>query len=236
MATADGAVLLVAADRRELAGLLVRCGNREPFAAGLPFAVRARLGGQRVVLAANGPGPRLAAEAVRKLAAIEPLRAVVSTGSCGALDEALEPGAIFVATEVRCVATGACFPTSAPPTAASHRRGRLLSLDRVIVSAAEKAALRPTGEAVEMEAAGVAREAQARGLPFYAVRVVLDGAQESFRLDYNALRDPHGRFSAKRLLWAALTRPHGAAELIELRRRLRDHAEILGEFLAGCEF
>lgn len=227
---------MVAADRRELAGILARCRNGVRLDLGLPLAVRATLRGQTVLVAANGPGPRLAAEAVGKLAGIAPLRAVVSTGSCGALDPALKPGEILVAAEVFCPQSGARFIARAPLTPAPHRCGRLVSVDRVVLSAAEKAALRPSGEAVEMEAAGLAREAQALGLPFYAVRAVLDRAGESFRLDYNALRGADGRFSGRRILWAALRRPPAAAELFLLRRRLRRIAEILGEFLAGCEF
>lgn len=236
MATADGAVLMVAADRRELAGVLAHCRDVQRLTTGLPFAVRARLRGQIVLLAANGPGPRLAGEAVRQLAGLAPLRAVVSTGSCGGLDPVLRPGDIFVAAEVLCPESGVRFTARSPQVTATHRTGCLVSVDRVVGSAAEKAALRSAGHAVEMEAAGAAREAQALGLPFYAVRAVLDGAGESFRLDYNALRDPDGRFRASRLLRAALWEPRGAVELFELRRRLRRVAEILGEFLAGCEF
>ncbi|MGC8792436.1 MAG: hypothetical protein ACP5U2_03485, partial [Bryobacteraceae bacterium] len=98
-------------------------------------------------------------------------------------------------------------------------------------------ALRELGEAVDMEAAGVGERARALDLPFYAVRVVLDAAGESFGLDYNALRDDSGRFCGRRILRAALGKPHVAVpELLELRRRLRRAAEILGEFLAGCDF
>ena len=112
-----------------------------------------------------------------------------------------------------------------------------MSVDRIVQTAAEKAALRDYGQAVEMEAAGVAAEARDAGLPFYAVRVVLDGAGESFHLDYNASRGPDGRFRVTRLLLASARRPHVALpEMARLRRRLRWTSEILGEFLAGCEF
>lgn len=227
---------MVGADRRELAGVLSRCRDAERLDVGLPFAVRARLRDQAVLLAANGPGPVLAGEVVRRLAGLGPLRAIVSTGSCGALDPGLEPGEIFAATEVCCPRTGVLWPARTPRAGMRYRVGRLVSMDCVVCSAAEKAALRSAGDAVEMEAAGVAREAQALGLPFYAVRAVLDGACESFRLDYNALRGPDGRFHARRLLGAMMRQPQAAAELIELRRRLRRVADVLGDFLAGCEF
>ena len=237
MDTADGAVLLVAADRRELEGLKSRCCGWEILDLNLRLALRTRLGRRRLVLAADGPGPKLAARAVRQACAAERIRAIVSTGACGALDPAFQPGDIFVATEVTCPDTATAFPARSPATAKPHRRGILVSVNRVVQTAAEKAALSRFGQAVEMEAAAVAAEAHRCGLPFYAVRVVLDGARESFRLDYNAMRGPDERFSPARLLLAAVRRPQVALpELLRLRRRLRWSSEILGEFLAGCEF
>lgn len=237
MDTADGAVLLVAADRRELEGLRSRCSAWEVLNLDLRLAVRATLGRQYLLLAADGPGPQLAARAVRQACAAGRIRAIVSTGTCGALDPALQPGDIFVATEVTCPDTAAAFPARIPATRKPHRRGVLVSVNRIVPTATEKAALSRFGQAVEMEAAAVAAEAHDSGLPFYAVRVVLDGAGESFRLDYNALRGADGRFSPARLLLVSLRRPHAALpELVRLRRRLRWTSEILGEFLAGCEF
>ncbi|MCS7314333.1 MAG: hypothetical protein RMI94_08195 [Bryobacterales bacterium] len=236
MATAEEAVLMVAGDRRELTGVLARCRDVRRLRLGLPLAVRATLCGRPVLLGANGPGAALAAEAVRRLATAQRLCALVSTGCCGALDPSFAPGEVVVATEVCLVPGELRFAARLPAVAGPHRTARLVSVERIVVRAAEKAALRPYGEAVEMEAAAVARESQVLGVPFYAVRVVLDGAGESFQLDYNVVRGADGRFSARRLLWAALRRPRVAREVLELRRRLRSVAEVLGEFLAGCEF
>ncbi len=233
----QGALLLVAAERRELEGVLKRCGRWQRLAWPVEFAACGQWRGRRWLLVANGPGPRLAGEAAAAALSRASVAAVISTGTCGALDPALAPGDILVAEEVRCLPAGGRFPARRPAGPAA-RRGVLLSVDRVVRSAEEKAQLRRSGaDAVEMEAAGVAAEAERRSAPFYAIRAVLDGARESLGVDFNALRRADGRFSRARLLAAGLAHPAGAGrELLGLRRRLERAAENLGEFLAGCRF
>jgi len=238
MDTAEqGTVLLVAAERRELEGVLERCRPWQRLAWPVEFAACGQWRGRRWLLVANGPGPRLAGEAAEAAFSRVRVAAVISTGSCGALDPALAPGEILVAEEVRCLPTGRRFRARRPEGPAA-RCGVLLSVDRVIRSAEEKAELRRSGaDAVEMEASAVAAEAERRSAPFYAIRAVLDGARESLQVDFNALRRPDGRISRARLLAAGLARPATAGrELLRLRRRLRRAAENLGEFFAGCRF
>ena len=64
------------------------------------FARRVWLNGKAVVLVANGPGPKLAGEAVEIAKGHEELTGLVSTGFCGGLDPALQPLDIFVAAEI----------------------------------------------------------------------------------------------------------------------------------------
>ena len=77
-------VLFVAAEAREFLGVLRR---NTTVALGWPldFARKANANGVDALLMANGPGPRLAAEAVRE--ALKHVRpdAIVSTGVCGGL-------------------------------------------------------------------------------------------------------------------------------------------------------
>jgi len=225
-------VLLVASDPRELTGILARC--RDVAHAGLPvwFARTGTLNGERITAIANGPGRKLAAAAVEAAPRAE---AIVSTGWCGALDPALRPGDVFVASSVN---GAAC---KQPSTTRPHRTGELASIDRVVTSAEEKHRLH-TGNghspaAVEMEAAAVARAARERGAAFYCIRAVLDTAEESFTLDFNRLRDGQGRFSRPRILAAGLARPWAAVpELFRLNARGRLCSRALGDFFADCRF
>ena len=228
--------MLVAAEKRELAGVLRRCRRRERLRWPLEWAWRGELRGRPVVLAANGPGGLWAAEAMRVTCGREEVDAVVSTGWCGGLDPELAPGEIFVASGVK--GEGVSFAAAVPRTGCAFRSGWLVTVDRVAQTAEEKARLRESGAAaVDMEAAAVAAESERRGLRFFCVRVVLDGAGESFRLDFNAARRDNGRFSRRRILRAALARPWvGLPELVRWGRRTREAARVLGDFLAECEF
>jgi nucleoside phosphorylase len=211
MATAD-ALLLVAAEAREFAGLLKRVPSREFKGANAAFAREVDLGGRRAILLANGPGPRVV-NAMLKDFKKENVSKVVSTGFCGALDPALKVGDIV--------------------------EDGIWSEDRVAVSAEEKRQLRErTGsKVVEMEYAAVASKAAEWGVPCRAIRVVSDTAQEDLPLDFNRYRDDDGRFQLTRIAMAGLMRPFSALpELMRLDRQSRIASEKLGEFLANCKF
>ena len=180
---------------------------------------------------ANGPGPKLAGEAVA--AVRERPDVVVSTGLCGALAPELELGDIFVATAVN------GKPAELPRSRKPYRSGPLVSVDRVVGTAAEKQQLRKHSGAmaVEMEAEAVAAYAHKLGVPFYCIRVISDVADESFRVDLNAARKNSGRFSVPRILIQAAWRPLTVGpELLRLRRNAEVAARALGEFFADCDF
>lgn len=239
MDTADPLpVIAVASQPLEFAGLLRRTDAARRLAWPLAFAREARLQGRRWILAAHGPGPRLAATAAETALDRCGGRAVVlSTGFCGALDPSLRAGAIFAADEVLDAAGRRTFPARLPHSPQPYHQGRLLTQDRVAVSVQEKASLREHGaDAVDMEAAAVAAEAERRNAPFYCVRVVSDSAGETLPVDFNACRGPEGRFSNSRITLAALLHPSSLIPLLRFGRTCRRAALILGDFLASCRF
>ncbi|HSW49162.1 MAG TPA: hypothetical protein VLH09_03260 [Bryobacteraceae bacterium] len=231
-------LLLVAAEARELAGIRRRCRGEKRLGWPVRFARTAELGGRRWILVANGAGPALAGEACEVAWNKQKADALVSTGFCGALDPALIAGEVFVASRVESpdgkIALDAQLPEGAVPAAT----GRLISLDRVVQTAEEKAGLRALGgSAVEMEAVAVGLRASRWGVPFYCVRGVTDLANEDLELDFNAARRSDGRLSTAKILWAATRRPHRlAAELYRLNRRSHLAVTALGEYLADCRF
>jgi adenosylhomocysteine nucleosidase len=228
-------LLLIAAEEGEYAGLIRRCSELGKLEWPLAFARSGTLGGRRIVMVADGPG-ELARKAARVAIERERPDAVVSVGWCGALEPGLETGAILVAARV----LGACgsFEGRRPETRCPFHSGDLVSGPGVVGTVEEKRRLRASGAiAVEMEAAGVAAEAEAAGVPFFCVRSVMDSAEDELLLDFNELRTPDGRFSRARILRAALLRPWRAVpELMRLRRQSREAALALGEFLADCRF
>lgn len=228
----------VAAERREFLGLLANAERVIKLDWRLPFARMVWLNGRIAVLAANGPGPKLAGQAVDVVRQHQEIEGLVSTGFCGALDHALEPCDIFVATEIlQSRDRQGAFTQSLACARGSVKTGKLLSIDHVAITAAEKAEFRKTGaDVIEMEAAGVAAKAEEYKLPFYCIRVVTDTASESLPLDFNRMRDAEGRFSRSKIIAAALLRPAVIPELLKLNRRCTNAATALGDFIASCRF
>lgn len=228
----------VAAEAREFDGLLGKVERAARLDWPLDFSRSGWLGGEAVVLVANGPGPKLAgraADVVRENG--KGLEGLVSIGFCGALSPALELCDIFVATEMHDVARALRVPRS--HSCERYKTGKLLSIDRVAYTADEKKALhQKTGAAViEMEAAALATRAMEWDVPFYAIRVVTDTAEESFPLDFNRMRDRDGRFSRTRILAAALRRPAAILPaLLHLNQRCKTASRVLGEFVADTRF
>lgn len=238
MATVDGnPIVAIAAEAREFEGLLRHASSVSELDWPVQFARRAEIGGASWILSANGPGPRLAGEAADVAARQCEPRAFISTGFCGALDPALDACQVFVASTVEARDQGREFESNPTNVDAPHAQGRLLSVDRVAVTAAEKAALWAEGSSVvEMEAAAVADRAERSETPFYCIRVVSDTARDEMPLDFNLYRDRDGRFSRGRIVAAALMRPASFAGLVRLDAHCRRASTNLGDFLADCRF
>jgi adenosylhomocysteine nucleosidase len=226
-------LVFVAAERRELDGLLVHLNEVTKPDWPLDFVRVGRLNGRPVVLVANGPGPKLAGDAVDVVKQNQSMDGLISTGFCGGLEPSLQVCDIFVATEVVGVA-----PARTPASPRSFKTGKLLSIDRVVSTAQEKTQLGKGGaDAVEMEASAVAARAKTYEIPFYAVRVVTDTCEESFPLDFNQMRSGDGHFSRARIVGAALRKPARLfPELIKLNKRTKRASEALGDFLADARF
>ena len=236
----------VAAEAREFSGLLRHAERVVKLDWPLDFARKIWLNGRAALLVANGPGPKLAGEAVEIAKGRERLTGLVSTGFCGALDPALKLSDIFVATEILTHHTPSdtipnpdregvgAFSTANPNP---YKSGTLLSIDRVAVTAAEKSKLRKTGAAaIEMEAATVAAKAKEYNLPFYSIRVVTDTADENMPLDFNAMRDSSGRFSRSKIVAAAFRSPTVFPKLIKLNKTCKNASQALGDFIADTRF
>jgi hypothetical protein len=100
--------------------------------------------------------------------------------------------------------------------------GALLSGAEPIATVADKAAaFRDTGAvAVDMESLGVAAAAAAHGLPFIAVRVIVDTAADSLPAAVTAASHG-GQISPKRLMGGLAAAPWELAGVIRLARRYR---------------
>jgi len=229
-------LLVVAAEAREVQGILAHARRVRIAHVGADWARFASLGDHELLLVAHGAGPARAAAAVEPAAAVFHPDAIVCTGFCGALLESLGVASMVVATAAA-GATGR-FTAQAPAVARPHHCGLVSTIDHVAQSAEEKRDLRRTGaSAVDMEAAAVAERAAALGVPFYCIKSVTDLAGETLANDLNAALRPDGHFDTIRILGSVLGRPSARLpELLRLRSRSARAARALGDFFADCRF
>ena len=155
---------IIAALPREVSALVK---GWEPRAAGKNVAVYTN--GQAVVACA-GMGAARAALAVQAAMAAMPVTELISAGLAGACDPALGVGAIVRAGVVVDARTGERFEDA--------RCEQVLVSTNAIASVREKARLHSSyhADAVDMEAAAVARLARAHGLGFHALKAISDEA------------------------------------------------------------
>jgi adenosylhomocysteine nucleosidase len=181
------------------------------------------------LLAISGMGGALAALAARNLVDAG-AAALMSFGLAGGLDPVLRAGTVVLPSEV-ISRSGARFSTSTGwcerlsgaiakqrPVAA----GTLLTSAQPIGAVAEKAAVfRETGAvAVDMESLEVAEVSAAHGLPFIAVRVIVDAATDVLpRAVVAASRE--GQVNIRHLIGGLAVAPLDLIALIRLARAYR---------------
>jgi adenosylhomocysteine nucleosidase len=229
-------ILMVAADAMEFHGIVRHATGVTSANLAIDWSRCIRLGNYELLLVANGAGAKRAAAAVDAALQCFPADAIVSTGFCGALEPDLEIADVVVGTAVS--AGSHAFPGLCPASDRRHRMGVVCSIDHVAQTADEKRRLRAGGaSAVEMEAGGVAERAQARGVPFYCVRVVTDLADEDMANNFNQALRPDGHFATINILRGVVRNPLvRLPELLRLRKRCVRAAGELGDFIADCRF
>jgi adenosylhomocysteine nucleosidase len=202
---------------------------------------RGRFSGTEMVALAVGVGGGARGVVVEK----QP-RLVVSCGFSGGLDPALAPGDLVIATAVR-DETGdeLAAPQSVRQQALQALRGlrcfegELVCTTSVAATEAEKLALaRPGTLAVDMESHPAARAAVEAGVPWLAIRAIVDPLRSSLP---SFAREPHASYLGPALKYA-LSRPGAAGDLLRLARHARIAAAALeaalrrlGPMLAAAE-
>jgi adenosylhomocysteine nucleosidase len=185
-------ILLFYAFAREIAPFKRRHRHRVPLALEGLHGFRAEIGGKEFVVIGHGIGVHRAAETARRAFELIPgAELVVGTGVVGALSGGLKPGDLVLSDRILTIDADGQVARQVTVVGDAHIRaagrslaaagiayssGAILTAQRVLATGAEKRrAKESTGAiAVDMETAAVAAEAAARGLPFLAIRAVLD--------------------------------------------------------------
>lgn len=244
MTRAGAFTAVVAPLPEELAGVVNRTRVEEPGQAGLVCFARGWLAGVPVVVAATGDGRRAAERSLAELLDAVPVSRVLTLGVAGGLDPGLVASDLVVAERVL-EAEGERL--SEAPAPDGDWRGRVLagagegalqlvvgtvvSVERVLADPLAKRALgrivSDPHAVVDLETATYARVAAARGLPYLAIRAVLDPLDHPLPLDFSRLTGADGRVSRARVALAALRRPSVVPALLDLRRTTRSCARRL---------
>jgi adenosylhomocysteine nucleosidase len=177
-----------------------------------------------------GAGVDAATRAFAEVEKLGPVTTAISTGWAGAMREEIVPGQAYDISTVIDARTGERFVAAGPPNDCW-----LVTSSRV-ADATEKQRLASTYEAalVDMEAAGVARLAQMRGIRFYCIKGISDGYNDQLP-DFNRFISSGGQFKLARFVVFALLRPWYWHALMRMgensRKAARNIAQSLLDFL-----
>lgn len=151
-------------------------------------------------------------------------RGIISIGIAGALAPDLETGDAVIAERV--VTACDAFETDAKWTARLAARlpdatiGAILGRNTIADDAEVKALLHDSSRAVavDMESHLAAQAAHAHGLPFAALRVISDRADQSLPAAVQVAMRPDGSIALGRVLWSVAKRPGQIPALIRTGR------------------
>lgn len=233
-------VAIVAALGIEVQPLLSRFKKVRKYRAERHTVIEAECAGKLVVLMVGGPGQPRAAWTARLLMAGHRPRWVVSAGYGGALDLELSRNDVVLASQVVDEQGGRYtvdFALSPTPGAPGKRimAGRLLTVDRIVRTAAEKAALRARHEAdvVDMETAAVAAICAQRQVRFMSMRVISDVAGIDLPPEVLSIMGPSGGYRLGAAVTAIWKRPSSLKQLLALREQANEASARLAEVLPG---
>ncbi len=107
----------------------------------------------------------------------------------------------------------------------------LISLPRIVRTAAEKARLASVGEAADMESLILMQQWAALGLPCLAMRVILDPVEMPMTCDFEAAMDTHGQVRITRILAQLARQPLLVPDFLRLAKQSRRSLAILARYL-----
>jgi len=181
-----------------------------------------------VVLVCGGVGAEAARRAAEAVIAIYAPGVIYSAGFAGALDPRLRVGDIVQPESVVNAGDGSSVRVDGG-------KGVLISFGSV-ANPAQKAKLRESyaAQAVDMEAAAVARAAEARGVDIAVLKVISDEFDFSFPA-MDRFVDSDGRFSEARFALYAAVRPWRWVQVARLARNSGRASRALCESLAKID-
>jgi adenosylhomocysteine nucleosidase len=232
---------IVAALGLEVGFLIDQLASVRKYAGPRHSVVEGTAAGKLVVLVISGPGRAAARRGAELLLAGHRPRWLISVGFAGALDPTLPRYAIVMPNEViDGEAHRYTIDVAVPPAGAGElpriTTGRLLTVDRFIATAAEKAELRNRHEAVivDMETSAVAALCSERGVRFLSIRVISDEAGTDLPPEVVDLLTRTGSYRVGAALRAIWKRPSRVKEFWALHEHAQEAADRLAKFTVAA--
>jgi adenosylhomocysteine nucleosidase len=242
-------ILVFYAFAREIGPFKRRIKNRAAFADGGLSGFRAEIGDKQYTVAGHGIGIRRAGEMARRAFEMIPApEMVIATGVAGALSSGLKPGDLVLAHRVIQLSENGenarhiltidrehleDIGRSLTIAGLKYSTGALMTVPRVLATAAEKrhAKVNTGAIAVDMETAAIAAEAHARGIPFVAIRAVLDEVDD----DVSGAAEMAGEDGFVRPLAATAYLVRNPSALLKLPRMIRNLARATNSIADALE-
>jgi adenosylhomocysteine nucleosidase len=194
--------------------------------------------GKVVAVAVSGAGRSAARRAAELLIAGHRPSWIISAGFAGALSPRLARNDLVLPSEV-IDPDGHRFVVRVPDSIASdipHHRGRMLTVDRIILHAAEKQQLHQSFQAdlVDMESAAVASVCDEKLIRFLAVRAISDDARSDLPREVATLLTRSGSYRIGAAIRAIWNRPSSLKDFWTLHEQALEAADRLAKFVSRC--
>ncbi len=189
--------------------------------------------GKLITLIVGGVGRPAAWNATELLLAGHRPRIVISAGFGGALDPSLKRNDVVLCTEILDGEGGRYVGESMGAFESSRRfrTGRLVTVDALVRTAAEKAELREkfNADVVDMETSAVASVCDAKGLRFVSLRVVSDEAAADLPAEVVTMLTRSGGYQVGAALRAIWNRPSAVKDFWSLHENAQEAADRLAK-------
>jgi adenosylhomocysteine nucleosidase len=194
--------------------------------------------GKIIAVAVAGMGRAAAGRAADVLIAGHRPRWLISAGFAGALNPAYARNDLILAGEV-IDREGSTYLVATPPGMGAtihHAKGRLITVDQVVVSAAEKGELHRSYEAdlVDMESSAVAAVCREKQVRFLSIRVISDDAHNDLPNEVAAIMNPSGSYRVGATLRSLWRRPSSVKDFWKLYEHSIEAADRLSKFITRC--
>jgi adenosylhomocysteine nucleosidase len=229
---------IVAALAIEMADLVEGLKDVRRYQSASIPVIEGERGGKIVAVALSGPGRVAARAAADLLVSGHRPRLIIAAGFAGALDPSLARNDLVLPDEIF-DREGFRHQVDKPPALGAglgHAGGRLLTVDKVVLLASEKAELRAAYQAdlVDMETSAVVQVCREKLVRFLAIRVISDDAHTDLPREVLSVLAHGGSYRVGAALRAVWQRPSSVKDFWKLYEHAIEAAGRLGKFLSVC--